>query len=409
MKNIHILPTEKESNLAIIDGKILEYDPYVRYLSGVGVDGIHTQNQNIYITSDKEIKVEDYWLNLDRNTINSGDLYKLANNAPSCKKIILTTDQDLIKDGVQTIEDEFLEWFVDKTNDSGKPIDIVETKHIIKDYVDDQDAYGYDVSYYKIIIPSQEILPEQINKEKSEGVKEVPKTNLERLPFPELVKEFAEYYKNIPLVEEQGILPEQIRNEEKTLEEAKIHHVNKWVKGYDHLNLSDFEKSSIAVDFGNGWDKAIKYKQGVKSKLTNSKYLDKMSKDGITEKYLEQDIIMEKEFIPYEQAIALKELGFDEHCFAWYHPNMYLVYSITKDKDSIVNAPLYQQTFRFFREKYKLDIMIPKCNSTRDYFFDISWFNKKNKMKDFQSKDYKTYEEAELECLKKLIELCKKN
>jgi hypothetical protein len=32
--------------------------------------------------------------------------------APSCKKIILTTDQDLIKDGVQAIDDEFLEWFV---------------------------------------------------------------------------------------------------------------------------------------------------------------------------------------------------------------------------------------------------------------------------------------------------------
>lgn len=30
------------------------------------------------------------------------------------KKIILTTDQDLIKDGVQAIDDEFLEWFSSK-------------------------------------------------------------------------------------------------------------------------------------------------------------------------------------------------------------------------------------------------------------------------------------------------------
>ena len=50
-------------------------------------------------------------------------------------------------------------------------------------------------------------------------------------------------------------------NDKETLEEAKIHHVNKWVKGYDHLNLSDFEKNSIAVDFGNGWDKAVKFQQ----------------------------------------------------------------------------------------------------------------------------------------------------
>ena len=50
-------------------------------------------------------------------------------------------------------------------------------------------------------------------------------------------------------------------NDKETLEEAKIHHVNKWVKGYDHLNLSDFEKNSIAVDFGNGWDKAVKWQQ----------------------------------------------------------------------------------------------------------------------------------------------------
>jgi hypothetical protein len=32
-------------------------------------------------------------------------------NMPQGKKIILTTDQDLIKDGVQAIDDEFLEWF----------------------------------------------------------------------------------------------------------------------------------------------------------------------------------------------------------------------------------------------------------------------------------------------------------
>jgi hypothetical protein len=51
-----------------------------------------------------------------------------------------------------------------------------------------------------------------------------------------------------------------MKNKE-TLEEAKINAVNKWVKGYNHLKLSDFEKNGIAVDFGNGWDKAIECQQ----------------------------------------------------------------------------------------------------------------------------------------------------
>ena len=49
-----------------------------------------------------------------------------------------------------------------------------------------------------------------------------------------------------------------MKNKE-TLEEAKICAVNKWVEGYNHLKLSDFEKNGVAVDFGNGWDEAIKW------------------------------------------------------------------------------------------------------------------------------------------------------
>ena len=48
-------------------------------------------------------------------------------------------------------------------------------------------------------------------------------------------------------------------NDKETLEEAKICAVNKWVEGYNHLKLSDFEKNGVAVDFGNGWDEAIKW------------------------------------------------------------------------------------------------------------------------------------------------------
>ena len=92
---------------------------------------------------------------------------------------------------------------------------------------------------------------------------------------------------------------------------------------------------------------------------------------------------MEKEFIPYEQALALKELGFDEPCFgAWVNNELFITENENPKIQSLsinqCTAPLYQQAFRFLREKYGLED-------------DFSMFN--------------SYEEAELECLKKLIEI----
>jgi hypothetical protein len=143
MKNIHVLPTDKPSRLSDCHNNKLHLDD-VRYLRNY---------QNIYITSDEEIKDGEYCITKTNEVIKfkksytQGFLYK---------KIILTTDQDLIKDGVQAIDDEFLEWFVTNANESGVPFDRCEVKHIIKEYVDEQDAYGYDVDYWKIIIPQEE-------------------------------------------------------------------------------------------------------------------------------------------------------------------------------------------------------------------------------------------------------------
>ena len=83
MKNIHVLP-----NIPI---------------------GSKGETQNIYITSDEEIK-EGYYLDLTHNIVMKAVFYSSSDK--NCKKIILTTDQDLIKDGIQAINDEFLEWFV---------------------------------------------------------------------------------------------------------------------------------------------------------------------------------------------------------------------------------------------------------------------------------------------------------
>jgi len=132
---------------------------------------------------------------------------------------------------------------------------------------------------------------------------------------------------------------------------------------------------------------------------------------------------MEKEFIPYEQALALKELGFDEPCLAQYRK--YDVGEATLDigfsKNEIISkfdnlvlfcsTPLYQQAFRWFREKYNLFCEIQIDRTTEPKFcFDIFQYEHFGNYEKIEVKEwylYRTQEEVELECLKKLIEIIK--
>jgi hypothetical protein len=130
---------------------------------------------------------------------------------------------------------------------------------------------------------------------------------------------------------------------------------------------------------------------------------------------------MNKEFIPYEQALALKELGFDELCFAHFVKHYDEIKCIlnsddfdewwTNNSDNLdVTAPLYQQAFRWFREKYDLFGCIDLHTSTPIHWYiridDIIKNDYIYHSEDYNLK-YNTYEEAELECLKKLIEIVK--
>jgi len=112
--------------------------------------------------------------------------------------------------------------------------------------------------------------------------------------------------------------------------------------------------------------------------------------------------MLEKEFIPYEQALALKELGFDEPCFGMYY---------TKDGDvrkcggnEIGDAPLYQQAFRWFRENYGLYSWVTMELGNKSTF---CWVLSGEHTSTQYSAYFHTYEEAELACLIKLIEICK--
>jgi hypothetical protein len=114
---------------------------------------------------------------------------------------------------------------------------------------------------------------------------------------------------------------------------------------------------------------------------------------------------MENEFIPYEQALDLKELRFDESCLASYvkETKEFTTRSFADFyKDQQVLAPLYQQAFRWFREKHDL---FGQVNIHTYFIYDIS--NDGFKMIKQYDKLTNTYEEAELECLIKLIEIVK--
>ena len=120
---------------------------------------------------------------------------------------------------------------------------------------------------------------------------------------------------------------------------------------------------------------------------------------------------MEKEFVPYEQALALKELGFDEKCGACYYKkfdNEIGYHKVYRDFNFVqltVSAPTFSQAFRFFREKYGLHYIICKNIQTDGYGYRevilIPY------MEENENTIFKTYEEAELECLVKLIEIAK--
>jgi hypothetical protein len=125
---------------------------------------------------------------------------------------------------------------------------------------------------------------------------------------------------------------------------------------------------------------------------------------------------MEKEFIPYEQALELKELGFDEPCIAFYEPNneevMIVGLSQRYNDPSLLYvtdfcAPLYQQSFRWFREKYGLEGVVQRANDFIWYKWIINRYTEDNKKYVDDWWEFKTYEESELACIKKLIEIVK--
>jgi hypothetical protein len=129
---------------------------------------------------------------------------------------------------------------------------------------------------------------------------------------------------------------------------------------------------------------------------------------------------MKNEFTPYDRSLKLKELGFDEPCFGYYytlngkdwkfadnHKYHEIDDQLVIGANFTLLAPLFQQAFRWFREKYGIMHRLTSyafgyqihLDNTAD--FDFEFVDRRYD----SGIDYKTYEEAELACLDKLIEI----
>ena len=151
MKNIYLLPTDKPSRLnysKVKTNREIEYKLELKQEYSKCNNGLLSGPRNIYITSDEEIKSNCWSLNIVNNSIYKtykGVNFQEDTEKEKWRKIILTTDQDLIKDGVQEISDDFLEWFV--KNPSCEFVYLGYTS-IIRD--------SERKRTYKIIIPKEE-------------------------------------------------------------------------------------------------------------------------------------------------------------------------------------------------------------------------------------------------------------
>ena len=126
---------------------------------------------------------------------------------------------------------------------------------------------------------------------------------------------------------------------------------------------------------------------------------------------------MKENFITYNQALALKELGCDEPCLAAYIDKTlkgcgailldvdgYYINS-KNETDYVVAAPLKSQVFKWFRDKYNIYGMVT-------YYGKKQWFieildHKGNDLIKIEHNTFWSCEEAESACIDKLIEIIK--
>jgi hypothetical protein len=132
---------------------------------------------------------------------------------------------------------------------------------------------------------------------------------------------------------------------------------------------------------------------------------------------------MNKEFVSYEIALKLKELGFKEQCFSFYdiEKKLYASEGYYKIGYNVLNeeviAPLYQQVFRWFREEHNWQSLIEATKDQHNHELGFNywiWNNVTGEEHHTMPKNkpsgdwcFKTYEEAQKECILDLILIIK--
>jgi hypothetical protein len=222
MKNIHLLPASKqeyqvkEGGLFINDtrkhswGKLeaLRCERVTQHGHAWNGTGIRTDICHLYITSDEEIKEGDWVITPTNDIIQWAKVFR-----PDGKKIIITTDQDLIAEGIQPIDDEFLEWFVKNPN-----CEYVEVKKQYITPLGDVVDFCYDNERlnYKIIIPQEEPNPFELPKALPDDVfYQSLEPKQETLTYTEAAKK------------EERIFNSTMMSKQETLEEAAERLVNR--------------------------------------------------------------------------------------------------------------------------------------------------------------------------------------
>jgi translation initiation factor 2 beta subunit (eIF-2beta)/eIF-5 len=160
MKNIFFLPTDQPSKLGyhfdILSSGSIDYAP------NFGFDEFNTKNNyqhrpyHLYITSDEEINLGD-WLIWRNNVLCDSNRSFTGVDYSECKKILLTTDKKLIADGIQAIDDEFLEWFVKNPSCEYVKTELLNVSEVLwEEYFKKHGVYPKYPYYEKIIIPQEE-------------------------------------------------------------------------------------------------------------------------------------------------------------------------------------------------------------------------------------------------------------
>jgi hypothetical protein len=229
MKNIHVLPTEKPSRLCYDRDDNLLFAPNAGFTYGDG-------KQHLYITSDEKLPYDssifDSGAFYHRDPV--GDVHIITKhtfkpNPHFCKRIILTTDQDLIADGVQEISKDFLQWFV--KNPSCEFVEVKEKQHFEADKSKRIDPLNGVYYSYKIIIPQEEPKQEPV------------------FPQVNIIDEWLTEHGDPEITKQVEREAEEIMKD-KELEDAAV---NSWFY-YEHV-----EGHLYSTSYKNGFKAGVKY------------------------------------------------------------------------------------------------------------------------------------------------------